>query len=93
MMVIRPKGTAASSSNIGPSSSYTPPRPNTSSIVKAAEPPSLTVAKNQRKDKPPVKDSTRGDKRKALEIAATPELLIDAIEVFEKEVKSSGGHV
>ena len=32
----------------------------------------------------------RGDKKRALEIAADPELLQDAIAVYEKEIRSSG---
>ena len=45
---------------------------------------------DKRKDAPPVNYAIRGDKRRGLEIARTPELLDPAIEQYRADIRSSG---
>ena len=89
LMMLKPKATSKQVNKGAQETSAS----SSSSVLAKAAPKKATkdeVAKIIRRDKPVVKDVTRGDKKKALEIAATPDLLLDAISTFESEIRSSG---
>ena len=100
LMMMKPKVTSAAHARPGfsaassSSSSFASGSPSASAgILMKASPKAITKstsAVSTRRDKPVVKDTKRGDKKRALEIAADPELLQDAIAVYEKEIRSSG---